>query len=127
MASDAPLSEFSLAYVTCPNREEALRLGRAAVSARLAACANVVPGMTSVYEWKGQLCEENEAILLLKTTTRALPELEAFVLREHPYETPCFLVFGVDGGSPGFLDFLRAGVGPRGGASREGLASQVGA
>jgi periplasmic divalent cation tolerance protein len=81
-----------VALVTAPSIEVGKRLARELVEARLAACVNVLPGVTSVYEWKGEICEDGEALLVIKTTASAIFDLERAVLAKHTYETPEFVV-----------------------------------
>ncbi len=68
-----------LVYVTAAHQAEALTIGRAAVESRLAACANVLGPTTSIYEWQGEVCEEAEIALLLKTNAANLEALTAMV------------------------------------------------
>lgn len=96
-----------LIYVTAPHRDEALRIGRELVTERLAACANVLGGMTSIYQWKGELQEESEAVLILKTR-RDLADHAVARLRElHPYDVPAILVLPVQSGNPAFLEWIQ--------------------
>lgn len=95
-------------YVTAPNRDEALRIGRVIVEERLAACANVFDGMTSVYHWQGKLEESAEAVLILKTRRDLAPNAVDRVRTLHPYDTPAILVLPIDGGSQPFLDWIAA-------------------
>ena len=74
--------------ITAPDRDVALALARGLVAARLAACANVVPGVTSVYRWEGRVQEDAEVLLVVKTVRGRLDELEAFLAAEHPYDVP---------------------------------------
>jgi periplasmic divalent cation tolerance protein len=97
-----------LLYVTAPNRDEALRIGRVIVEERLAACANVFDGMTSVYHWQGQLEESAEAVLILKTRRDLASNAVDRVRSLHPYDTPAILVLPIDGGSQPFLDWIAA-------------------
>jgi len=79
----------------CPP-EEASPLARSLVESGLAACVNIVPGVTSVYLWKGELCEDGESTLLIKTTTDRVEELSDRIRALHSYEVPEILVLGVD-------------------------------
>lgn len=74
--------------VTCPDEETARLLGRRALSARLVACANILPGLSSLYWWQGTLCEDSEAILSFKTLERHRPALTALITQGHPYDLP---------------------------------------
>ena len=57
-----------LVYVTAPSHEEAQRIAKTVVTERLAACANILDGVTSIFHWKNKLCREQEAVLILKTS-----------------------------------------------------------
>jgi len=96
----------ALVYVTAPSREEALRIGRAVVTESLAACANVLDGMTSVFHWNGEIQEESEAVLLLKTRAELAQAVVHRVQELHPYDVPAILVLPVEGGSSLFLSWI---------------------
>ncbi len=96
----------ALVYVTAPTRDEALRIGRCVVAESLAACANVLDGMTSVYRWNGTVQEEQEAVLLLKTRSELSAAVVNRVQELHPYDVPAILVLPVDGGSKLFLSWI---------------------
>ena len=74
--------------VTAPDLEVARALARRLVEERLAACVNCVPGLVSIYRWQGRVEEDAEVLLVLKTSARRLPEIEAFLAREHPAAVP---------------------------------------
>ena len=93
-------------YATAGDRAEALRIGRAVVEARLAACANVIDGMRSVYWWQGKLEEGNEAVLILKTTEDRVRELIAQVKALHSYDCPCIEALSIVDGHPAFLEWV---------------------
>ncbi len=97
-----------LIYTTFAAPDDARRVGRALVEARLAACVNVFPGMTAIYEWQGSLGEDTECAMLIKTRRG----LQARVLEEarrlHPYDTPALLVLGIDAGDGDFLAWIVA-------------------
>jgi periplasmic divalent cation tolerance protein len=93
-------------YATTGDAAEALRIGRAVVEARLAACANVLPAMRSVYWWQGRLEESDEAVLVLKTTEERLEALIERVKALHSYDCPCIEALPVEGGFAPFLDWV---------------------
>jgi periplasmic divalent cation tolerance protein len=99
---------FALVLVTAPDLKTARRLARAALKARLIACANLIPRLESHYWWRGKIERGNEVLLLLKTTRARLARLEKFILAEHPYDTPEFVVLRLDQGSKRYLDWLKA-------------------
>jgi periplasmic divalent cation tolerance protein len=93
-------------YATAGDRAEALRIGRAVVEERLAACANVLDGMRSVYWWQGNIEESAEAVLILKTTGDRLKPLIAKLKALHSYDCPCIEALEVVDGHPGFLQWV---------------------
>ena len=82
---------------TAPTVEVARDLGSAVVGERLAACANVLPGVTSIYRWEGEVKREGEALVILKTTAGAVERLRARIVELHPYDVPEVVVLNVDG------------------------------
>ncbi len=98
-----------LVYVTAASRDEAMRIGRAAVDGRLAACANVLPSATtSIYWWQGKLEEASEVSLLLKTRAALVDKLVAKVSELHSYGCPCVVAVPIAGGNPKFLEWIDA-------------------
>ena len=93
-------------YATAGDVAEALRIGRAVVEERLAACANILDGMRSVYWWQGAVQEGGEAVLILKTTDDRLGALIDRVRALHSYDCPCIEALSVVGGKQGFLDWV---------------------
>ena len=97
-----------LVYTTFPDEATALAVGEALVSEKLAACVNVIPGMRSVYAWKGAVEQAAEVVGIVKTR-EGLKEAVCTALKErHPYETPIVLFLEVSGGDQGTLDWLMA-------------------
>ncbi|HZH27197.1 MAG TPA: divalent-cation tolerance protein CutA [Azospirillaceae bacterium] len=96
------------AYVTAPDRDGAERIGRTLVDERLAACVNVLDGMTSIYRWKGAVEATQEAVLIAKTRADIFTLLAARVRELHPYETPCVVEIPVGRGDAGYLAWLSA-------------------
>jgi periplasmic divalent cation tolerance protein len=104
--------ETLVVLVTAPNDDEAARLGRALVEERLAACANLVPGLRSIYRWQGSVHDDAETLLIIKTTAERCARLTQRVIELHPYETPEVLALPVVAGSDAYLAWLRAQVAP---------------
>ncbi len=95
-----------LVYMTAGDRAEAVRIGRVLVEERLAACANVLDGMTSIYRWQGEVCEDGEAVLIAKTTEAQADALTERVKALHSYDCPCVVTLPVAGGNPAFLEWI---------------------
>ncbi|MGD9874666.1 MAG: divalent-cation tolerance protein CutA [Kiritimatiellia bacterium] len=97
-------------YITCGSAEEASRIAAALVEERLAACANIIPGMRSVYRWKGIIEQADETVLIAKTTEHLTAKLAARVKELHAYECPCIVELPVTGGNPDFLRWIEDSV-----------------
>jgi len=101
-------TSFCIVLVTAPDLKTARRLARAALAARLIACANLLPKLESHYRWQEKLARSTEVLLLLKTSRARLGALEQLILARHPYDTPEFLVLPVAGGNGRYLHWLAA-------------------
>ena len=95
-----------IVYATAADADEAERIGRTVVTERLAACANVVAGMRSVYWWEGRVQDAAEAVLILKTTDARLAALVARLKALHSYDCPCIEAWPVADGNPDFLAWV---------------------
>jgi periplasmic divalent cation tolerance protein len=84
-------SSFTLVLVTAPDLKTARRLARAALEAKLIACANLIPKIESHYWWQGKVESGAEVLLVLKTRKARVAALERLIVAEHPYDTPEFL------------------------------------
>lgn len=96
-----------LVYVTAASHKQAEKIAETAVTERLAACANILDGVTSIFHWEGKLCREHEALLILKTTGEKTDALIARIKELHSYQCPCVVVLPVEGGNPSFLEWLQ--------------------
>ncbi|MEM7776150.1 MAG: divalent-cation tolerance protein CutA [Pseudomonadota bacterium] len=93
-------------YMTAPNLTVAKDLARHLVAEHLIACANVLPGMTSIYRWNGQVETSDEVAMILKTGADRVADVVAAVEARHPYDTPAVVVLDVVGGSAAFLAWV---------------------
>ena len=98
--------DFIIAYITTKDRDQALAIGRALVEERLAACVNVTGGMTSIYRWDGEICTDDEAVLIAKTSAGKFSALSARVKQLHTYTCPCVVSIPITGGSEEYLGWL---------------------
>ncbi|XP_065085002.1 divalent-cation tolerance protein CutA-like isoform X1 [Ochlerotatus camptorhynchus] len=96
----------SIAYVTTPNANSAKELARKLVERKLAACVNIIPGLTSIYEWEGKINEDQEILLMIKTRTARVDELSKFVRENHPYSVAEVISVPIENGNPPYLDWL---------------------
>ncbi len=101
---------INLVYITAGDMSEAEKLAQALVSSRLAACVNIFPQMTSVYFWEHRIQQENEVVMLAKTTAACIPALKQKVLSLHSYDCPCILCLPITGGHGPFLKWISDNV-----------------
>ncbi len=97
--------------VTAPTMDEAARLGRTVVEERLAACANLVPGVRSIYRWQDVVQDDAEVLLVIKTTGSMWNRLLQRIVELHSYQTPEVLALPIRHGAPAYLHWLGAQVG----------------
>ncbi len=102
--------EIRVVLVTAPDRDTAAGLARVLVEERLAACGNVVPGITSVFRWDGEIQEESEALLILKTEEGQLDRLVSRTVELHPYDVPEVIAIPVDFGHRPYLSWVSESV-----------------
>ncbi len=96
----------AMIYITCENETQAREIGRTLVAERLAACVNILPGMTSLYWWEGEVREANEAVLLAKTRMTMADALTDRVRELHSYDVPCVVVLPILRGNPDFIRWI---------------------
>lgn len=113
MPDDAtvPRPEFVTVQTTVEDRPQAERLAAALLDAGLGACVQV-SAVRSFYRWKGEVHDDPEQLLTVKTTAAAVPALKELLAREHPYEEPELIVQPILDGAPGYLDWVRENTAP---------------
>jgi periplasmic divalent cation tolerance protein len=101
-------AKFAVLLITAPDLKTARALAKAALQARLTACANLIPKVESHFWWQGKIESGTEVLLVLKTQKSKLAALEKMILAKHPYHTPEFLVLPLSAGNKKYLDWLDA-------------------
>ena len=101
---------FSAVLVTAPDITTARGLAKAAVRARLVACANLIPKIESHYRWQGKIESSAEILIVFKTTKVKLKALEKLIVEKHPYDTPEFIALPIAAGNKRYLDWLGKNV-----------------
>lgn len=99
--------EIRVFLTTVPTEEKALTIARELVTRRLAACVNVVPHLTSFYRWKGEVQQDREVLLILKTTGAQFVAIEALYKELHPYEVPELIGWSIANGNGSYVDWVR--------------------
>lgn len=95
---------------TVGTEEQAYLIAREIVARRQAACVNILPGIRSIYRWKGKICKDGELLLIIKTLEEEFEGVAATIRELHSYELPEILSFGVTRGERNFLDWIAGSV-----------------
>ncbi|MBL8834758.1 MAG: divalent-cation tolerance protein CutA [Alphaproteobacteria bacterium] len=104
--------EFRMLYVTAANATEAERIAEALVVERLAACANILPAVASIYRWRGKVEHAREVVVIAKTRAECAAAAIARVKELHSYEVPGVVALPIDDGNPDYLRWLAAETQP---------------
>jgi periplasmic divalent cation tolerance protein len=106
------MSKYRWIYTTWPDATQAEAAAQTLVGEGLCACANILPGMKSVYRWEGVVETASEAVMILKTTAAMAPALTVRLSALHPYQEPCVLALAVDeaASAPAFLAWIEQAV-----------------
>lgn len=103
----AQAEKYCVILTTCPSREEAERLARQLVEAKMAACVQMT-GVTSFYEWDGAINRDDEQLLLIKAPSASYGSIESFISRNHSYDVPEIIRIPVTAGSEAYLRWIDA-------------------
>lgn len=103
-------NEVKVVLVTAPAGDGALELAKGLLESETAACVNIIPSVRSIYRWEGKVCDDEEALLVIKTIASGVEALRREVISRHPYEVPEFVVLDVRGGHGPYLDWVRDSV-----------------
>jgi periplasmic divalent cation tolerance protein len=106
------MTDCGIVLMTAASREEAEKIANFLVEEHLAACAQIISDIQSIYRWEGRICREAEVFFTAKTTREAFPRLEAAVKKLHSYKVPQIVFIGLEEGSADYLAWLREMVGP---------------
>ena len=104
------MTAIQLVYITTGDKAEAKQIGMSLVESRLAACVNIIDQMNSLYRWEEQIQDDQEVILIAKTTAEKVPALMEKVKAMHSYECPCIVCLPVMDGYGPFLAWIREQV-----------------
>lgn len=102
------MGKYRLVVVTTQNVAEAEKIARKLIEKELAACVNIVPKIRSLYRWKGEVHEDQESLMLIKTSRKLIPELKKRIKKMHSYDLPEFIVFKIEQGDRDYLKWLES-------------------
>ena len=101
---------YQLVFNTCPDQATAEKLAKQLVTEKLAACVNILPNLTSIYQWQGNIETENECLLMIKTPKTQYQAIEDWIRINHPYELPEIIAVSIEHGLPEYLQWINACV-----------------
>lgn len=104
-------TDYQIILTTCPDQLQAETLANSLIEAGLAACVNIIPGLTSIYKWKGELTSGTEVQLVIKTHSKRYPEVENHIAALHPYELPEIISVPITNGLPDYLTWIDSATG----------------
>lgn len=100
------MEKYVVIYITSGNTEEAEKIASGLVNEGLAACVNIVPSIKSVYKWKGEICNDNELLLIVKSRKSLMGKIKEWVKKHHSYETPEIIALPIIEGSEDYLKWI---------------------
>jgi periplasmic divalent cation tolerance protein len=101
-----PHTDATVVLTTVANDDEAVTLVKALLDRRLIACGTLLPGARSLYRWQGRIADEREVVLLLKTRSARVEQLQQAFAELHPYKVPELLVLSVDSGLEKYIEWI---------------------
>jgi periplasmic divalent cation tolerance protein len=99
-------NDIQIVFCTVPDSDTGHRIAAQLVEYGLAACVNLIPGIESVYRWRGQLEKASEVLLMIKSRSADYADVEAAIEALHPYELPEIIAVPLSNGLPGYLDWV---------------------
>ena len=102
------MTELLLVMTSLPDKEAAEALAKRLIDSHLAACVQIQTGVQSIYRWDGRICEEQEAVLVAKTTAAQWPAISAFIKQNHPYDVPEIIAQPITHSDPDYARWVIA-------------------
>lgn len=104
------MTDKRIVLCTAGSEDEARKIAHHLVEEGMAACVNIVPGVESIYRWQGKVESSGEWLLLIKTTAERFPSVRDAIQELHSYELPECIAISIEGGSPGYLEWIDQSV-----------------
>lgn len=100
------MTQVIITFCTCPDKDTAEKIARVLVEGNLAACVNILPGITSIYSWKGQIESAQEHLLFIKSAASSYSAIETAIRNHHPYELPEIIAAPIERGLPEYINWI---------------------
>lgn len=104
------IQKFQLCLTSVDSKATAKKIAYILLQQKLVACVNITNELTSLYHWKNKIVEDNELLMIMKTTLPKVAELKKQLLSLHPYETPEFIQIEINDGDENYLDWIAKSV-----------------
>ena len=101
------MNNFIVIFCTVKEKKEAEKIAKDIVKNKLAACVNIIEGLTSIYEWEGSICNESECLMIIKTRQILFNELKDSILSQHSYDIPEIISLPVNDGLDSYLNWIQ--------------------
>ena len=99
-----------LVLCTVNDKTKSEEIASELVKAKLAACVNIIPSVTSIYEWKGEICKDSEYLMIIKSSENLFKDLENCIKSLHPYEVPEIIAIEITNGNKAYMDWLNGNL-----------------
>lgn len=104
------MNKYVLIFITVPNEGLALKIARALIEKKLAACVNITPKIKSIYSWQDKICEDDEFLMLVKSKEEVFEELKQEVVNLHTYDIPEIIMINIENGLRNYLNWIDQSV-----------------
>ena len=105
------MDTYIIVFCTTPSAEISNRIAEECIQSKIAACCNILSGITSVYQWKGQIEKSEEQLLMIKSTEDNFEALENTIIKLHPYKLPEIISVKINNGSQEYLNWIKQNQG----------------
>lgn len=104
---------YQIILCTCPDQASSNKIAGSLIQNKLAACVNILPGITSVYQWQEKIESSQEHLLIIKSHQYLYSQIESEIIKQHPYELPEIIAVPIDQGSPDYLQWIDTCTSPK--------------
>lgn len=100
------MTKYGVVFITVPDEDLGLKIAKSLVEKKLAACVNMIPQIRSIYSWQGEICDDKELLLVVKTKPSAFDNLKEEVVKLHSYDVPEIIMLPIEAGLRDYLQWM---------------------